>query len=192
VRILLNQGTFGGPEFGTPNTATVAYVNQIARDENLDLQAALADPTQYGIHNKMVLVWLDGEGGYIHVGSINGSEGSSKINREMAIQVQSDEAYVYFKEMFDLDWKWSQPIYLPLVMQRYTPPANYLLITEVDYSGSCEWVEIYNPTAMTITLTGYKIGDAESAGKYEGMYIFPARQMAPEEVIVVAGDATED
>ncbi len=192
VRILLNEGTFGGPKFGTPNTATVAYVNQIARDEGLDLQAALADPTQYGIHNKMVLVWLDGEGGYIHVGSINGSEGSSKINREMAIQVQSDEAYVYFKEMFDLDWKWSQPIYLPLVMQRYTPPANYLLITEVDYSGSCEWVEIYNPTAMTITLTGYKIGDAESAGKYEGMYIFPARQMAPEEVIVVAGDATED
>jgi phosphatidylserine/phosphatidylglycerophosphate/cardiolipin synthase-like enzyme len=192
VRILLNRGTFGGPQFGTPNTATVAYVNQVARDEDLDLQAALADPTQYGIHNKMVLVWLGGEGGYIHVGSINGSEGSSKINREMAIQVQSDEAYAYLKEMFDLDWKWSQPIYLPLVMQRYTSPANYLLITEVDYSGSCEWVEIYNPTALTITLTGYKIGDAESASKYEGMYIFPARQMAPGEVIIVAGDATED
>ncbi len=192
VRILLNKGTFGGPNFGTPNTATVAYVNQIARDEGLDLQAALADPTLYGIHNKMVLVWLHEEGaGYVHVGSINGSEGSSKVNREMAIQVQSNEAYVYLKDLFDLDWRWTQPIYLPLMMQNYTPPANHLLISEVDYSGSCEWVEIYNPTAITITLTGYKIGDARKPTHYEGMYVFPTRQMAPGEVIVVAGDATK-
>jgi hypothetical protein len=193
VRILLNKGTFGGPDFGTPNTATVAYVNQIARDEGLDLQAALGDPTLYGIHNKMVLVWLhEEEKGYAHVGSINGSEGSSKVNREMAVQVQSNEAYAYLKGVFGLDWRWTQPIYLPLMMRNYTPPANHLLITEVDYSGSCEWVEIYNPTAMTVTLTGYKIGDARKPTHYEGMYVFPARQMAPGEVIVVAGDATAD
>jgi phosphatidylserine/phosphatidylglycerophosphate/cardiolipin synthase-like enzyme len=191
VRILLNKGTFGGPSFGTPNTATVAYVSQIARDEGLDLQIALGDPTQYGIHNKMVLVWLDGEGGYAHVGSINGSEGSSKVNREMAIQVGSDEVYAYLKSTFNRDWLWSTPVYLPLVMQRYTLPANYLLISEVDYTGFCEWVEIFNPTAMTVTLTGFKIGDAQNPGQYEGMYIFPERKMAPGEVIVVAGDATQ-
>jgi uncharacterized repeat protein (TIGR01451 family) len=190
VRIMLNKGTFGGPNFGTPNTVTVAYVNQIARDEGLDLEVVLCDPTLYGIHNKMVLVWLHDKGGYVHIGSINGSEGSSKVNREMAIQLQSDEVYAYLKGMFDLDWRWSQPVYLPLVMRDYTPPADHLLISEVNYHGACEWVEIYNPTAVTITLTGYKIGDAQSAGRYEGMYIFPARQMAPGEVIVVAGDAT--
>jgi uncharacterized repeat protein (TIGR01451 family) len=190
VRIMLNKGTFGGPNFGTPNTATVAYVNQIASDEGLDLEAVLCDPTVYGIHNKMVLVWLDDVGGYVHIGSINGSESSNKVNREIAIQLQSDEVYAYLKEMFDLDWRWSQPIYLPVVMLDYTPPAGYLLISEVNYLGACEWVEIYNPTAMTITLTGYKIGDAQDSGRYEGMYIFPARQMAPGEVIVVANDAT--
>jgi uncharacterized repeat protein (TIGR01451 family) len=190
VRIMLNKGTFGGPAFGTPNTVTVAYVNQIAYDEGLDLEAALGDPTFYGIHNKMVLVWLHDVGGYVHIGSINGSEGSSKVNREMAVQLRSDAVYVYLKEMFDLDWHWSQPIYLPMVMQDYTPPADHLLISEVNYLGNCEWVEIYNPTAVTITLTGYKVGDAQNAGRYEGMYVFPARQMTPGEVIVVADDAT--
>jgi hypothetical protein len=43
---------------------------------------------------------------------------------------------------------------------------------------------------VTITLTGYKVGDAQNAGRYEGMYVFPARQMTPGEVIVVADDAT--
>jgi uncharacterized repeat protein (TIGR01451 family) len=190
VRILLNKGTFGGPNFGTPNTVTVAYVSRIAWDEDLDLEIALGDPTHYGIHNKMVLVWLDGTGGYAHIGSINGSEGSSKVNREMAIQVGSDEVYAYLKAMFDQDWQWSRSAYLPLAMQRYTAPTEQLLITEVDYSGSCEWVEIYNPAAMTVTLTGFKIGDAQNPDQYEGMYIFPAREMAPGEVIVVAGDAT--
>jgi hypothetical protein len=42
-----------------------------------------------GVHNKMVLAHLD-ERGYVHVGSINGSEGSSKVNRELALQVQAD------------------------------------------------------------------------------------------------------
>lgn len=191
VRILLNMGTFGGPSFGTPNTATVAYVGQIARDEGLDLQIALGDPTQYGIHNKMVLVWLDGEGGYAHIGSINGSEGSNKVNREMAIQVGSDEVYAYLKAMFDRDWAWSNPVYVPLLMHRYNPPAKHLLISEVEYDTACEWVEIYNPTAVTVTLTGYKIGDAQDPGQYEGMYIFPAREMAPGEVILVARDATQ-
>jgi uncharacterized repeat protein (TIGR01451 family) len=191
VHILLNEGTFGGPSFGTPNTATVAYVNRIARDEGLDLIAALGDPTHYGIHNKMVLVWLAGEGGYAHVGSINGSEGSSKVNREMAIQVGSTDVYAYLKAVFDQDWQWSQPVYVPLVLGQFKARAGYLLISEVDYIGSCEWVEIYNPTKITVTLTGFKIGDAQNPNQYEGMYVFPAREIAPGEVILVAGDATQ-
>jgi len=191
VRILLNGGSFGRPDYGNDNVATVAYVNRIARAEGLDLEAAIGDPTRYGIHNKMVLVWLHDEGGYAHIGSINGSETSSKLNREMAVQVRSDAVYAYLKEMFDLDWQWSHPLYLPLVMRRYVPPADHLLISEVMVWSGCEWVEVYNPTPFPVTLTGYGVGDAETPGCYEGMYRFPTRSLGPGEVVVVAGDARE-
>jgi len=189
VRILLNGGTFNRSDFGNENSDTVAYVNQIARTEGLDLEATIGDPTQWGIHNKMVLVWLHDEGGYAHIGSINGSETSSKVNREMAIQVHSDEIYAYLKDMFDLDWRWCHPLYLPLVTRRYVPPADRLLVSEVYYWGSCEWVEIYNPTPFTVTLTGYGIGDAETEARYEGMYRFPARALGPGATVVIAGEA---
>jgi len=188
VRILLNGGDFGRPGFQNVNTATVAYVNQIARDEGLDLEAATGDPTFYGIHNKMILVRHSGVG-HVHIGSINGSESSNKLNREMAIQVSSNEVYDYLKGMFDLDWRWSQPVYLPLVVRRYTPPADHLLISEVSYWGACEWVEVYNPTPLPATLTGCGVGDARKSSDYEGMYRFPTRVLGPGEVVVVAGDA---
>jgi len=190
VRILLNSGTFGQPGSQTAHTATVSIVNQIARAEGLDLAAAAGDPTQYGIHNKMVLIWLQDEGGYAHIGSINGSEGSSKLNREMALQLRSNEVYTYLKEMFERDWQWSRPLYLPLMMRHYVPPASYLLISEVAYQTTCEWVELYNPTALTVSLTGYGLGDAQRPDSFEGMYRFPTLDLGPGEVVVVAGDAT--
>lgn len=191
VRILLNSGTFDQPGYTSENTATVAYVNGIARAEGLDLEAALGDPTRWGIHNKMVLVRLHGEGSFIHIGSLNGSETSSKLNRELVLQVRSDEAYAYLKEMFDRDWQWAHPIYLPLVAQRLVPPADHLLISEVMYWSGCEWVEVYNPTPFTATLTGYGLGDAQTPDRYEGMYRFPQQELGPGRVIVVAGDARE-
>lgn len=191
VRILLNGGSFGQPGFRNVNTATVAYVRQIARAEGLDLEAAVGDPTRYGIHNKMVLAWLQDEGGYAHIGSINGSESSSKVNREIAVQIRADAVYAYLKRMFDLDWQWSQPVHLPLVMQRYVPPADHLLVSEVYYWGGCEWVEIYNPTPLTATLGGFKLGDAQTADRFEGMYVFPDRELASGDLLLVAGDATQ-
>lgn len=59
------------------NTATCAYVNGIAASESLELACLLGNPTGNGIHNKMVLVNDSGQG-WIHTGSINGSENSSK------------------------------------------------------------------------------------------------------------------
>jgi uncharacterized repeat protein (TIGR01451 family) len=190
VRILLNGGTFDQVGFQNVNTATVAYVNGIARAEGLDLEAAVGDPTQYGIHNKMVLVWLHDEGGYAHVGSLNGSESSSKVNREMVIQIRSDQVFAYLLEVFQYDWRLSRPLFLPLLLQQHVPPADHLLLSEVAYLGSCEWVEVFNPTAVTVTLTGYRVGDAQRAAQYEGMYVFPQRSLAPGEVLLVAGDAT--
>ncbi|HHN93941.1 MAG TPA: hypothetical protein ENK17_04170, partial [Anaerolineae bacterium] len=201
VRILLNGGTFGEPYYANVNTATVAYVNQIAADEGLDLQAAIGDPTQYGIHNKMVLVHLADEGGYAHVGSINGSESSSKLNREMAIQVRSDPVYRYLKRLFEADWWIGQPVFLPLVLRDYAPPpppeppVDYLVISEVYYAvrnPESEWVEIYNPTDGPVALDGYQVGDAESPSRYEGMYRFPPSTTLPSgAVLVVAYDGSQ-
>lgn len=81
----------------------------IAQEEGLDLSASLGDPTQYGIHNKMVLVDLGARGQYAHVGSINGSETSNKVNREAALQVRSTALFNYLYAMFDHDWSQRLP-----------------------------------------------------------------------------------
>ena len=63
-------------------------MDELASAEGLDLQVRLGNPTHLGIHNKMVLVRIGGRG-YAHVGSINGSEVSSKVNGEVTLQVPS-------------------------------------------------------------------------------------------------------
>ena len=102
VRLILDS-LFADPRDGRGNYATAAYVNQIAREEGLDLSARLGNPTWLGIHNKMVLVETGGRG-WVHVGSLNGSEGSARANRELALQVQSDAAHDYLASVFWSDW----------------------------------------------------------------------------------------
>jgi len=119
VRILLDEyyADLADPK---GNVATCEYVNGIADMEGLDLEAHWANPTggyvfsetiagrEYeSIHNKMVLARINGQG-YVHIGSINGSETSSKLNRELAVQVQSDEAYKYLEDVFEYDWSVSE------------------------------------------------------------------------------------
>ncbi len=195
VRILLNGGTFGEEYIGDTNALSVAYLNATARAEKLDLQAWLGDPTVYGIHNKLVLARIGGKG-YVHVGSINGSEGSSKVNREVALHVQHDAAYAYLQRLFISDWARSRPQYLPLTMRAYKSPvpANHLLISEVYYhtNATGEWIELYNPTDYPIDLTQYWIGDAANATDYEGMYTFPAGATLPARgVVVIAYDGSQ-
>jgi hypothetical protein len=186
VRILLNGGNFGIKQFSlTNNVAAAAYVNRIAESEGLHLSAHLGDPTQYGIHNKMVLVDLGAGGQYVHVGSINGSETSNKVNREMALQVRSTGLFDYLYAMFEYDWN-------------YEPPLGHLLISEVMYDPSgndtgLEWVEIYNPTAEDMDISGWRLGDVGPAGEYgSGLYRFPSGAVLPAGgVIVVAQQATD-
>ncbi len=169
VRILLNSGAFGLDYADIARNAdTLAYLNTLAYCEGLDLQARLGNPTDFGIHNKMVLVNLGGTG-YAHIGSINGSETSSKINREVAVQVRSDEVYSYLAAMFESDWA----------------GASYLLVGEVLYNAEGddagkEWVEILNPTDQPIDLSGWMLGDAAIVGEYgSGRYWFPAGTVIP-------------
>ena len=51
----------------------------------------------------MVLVQAGGIG-WAHVGSLNGSEASAKINRELAVQVQSNAVRDYLAAAFWQDW----------------------------------------------------------------------------------------
>jgi hypothetical protein len=176
---------------GGGNATTVDYLEAIGRAEDLDLQARLANPAFLGLHNKMILAHIDGRG-YIHVGSLNGNEASSKINRELALQVQCDEAFDYLRRVFDHDWQSATPpLYLPIVVRakQTIQPAGHLLVSEVAYGSipEKEWVEIYNPTGLAIDLSHHKVGDAAHADDYEGTYQFPAGTMIqPDEVLVVA------
>ena len=120
VRLLLDSFyDFPGDVRG--NAATCAYVNGIAMAERLDLACRPGNPTGTGIHNKMVLVSAGGRG-WVHTGSINGSENSSKGNRELAVQVKSDAAYEYLAGVFQHDWalvgEETTAIYLPLVVRQ--------------------------------------------------------------------------
>lgn len=105
VRILLDAFFDRGD-----NAATIAYLNQIAQAEGLDLQARLGNPTGSGIHNKMVLVQA-GSRGWLHLGSLNGSEASAKRNRELALQLQANRLTEYFAVALWRDWQASGGTY---------------------------------------------------------------------------------
>ncbi len=122
VRILLDSA-YDIPSEARSNTATCAYVNAIASAENLDLACRLGNPAGTGIHNKLVLVTSGGEA-WAHTGSLNGSENSSKQNRELAVQVQSAAVYAALADVFWWDWVASggsvpvtggPALYLPLI-----------------------------------------------------------------------------
>jgi len=186
VRILLNGGTFDLDYLPlTENIETAAYVNEIAQAEGLDLSAHLGDPTQYGIHNKMVLVDLGPDGAYAHVGSINGSETSNKVNREMALQVRSRDVFNYLHGVFQHDWN-------------HAPPEGHVLISELmvdpdGFDAGREWVELYNPTTANVDLSGWSIGDVGPGGEYgSGLYRFPpGATLVAEGVIVLAHQAAD-
>ncbi len=114
VRILLDR-YYDDPGDPRSNQAARDYVNRIALQEKLRLQARLGNPTGRGIHNKMVLLRIAGRG-YVHAGSINGSENSNKNNRELALQVQSDAARDFLATVFAYDWRLAsaEEIFLPI------------------------------------------------------------------------------
>ncbi len=75
-------------------------------------------------------------------------------------------------------------------------PAVPLLISEVVYDGldpggeGDEFVEIWNPLTIPVSLEGYKIGDEETPGGNEGMYIFPTgAHLVGGQAIVIAKNA---
>lgn len=191
VQILLDQ-FFDDPNSPTSNKATCDYVENIALSENLALACVRGNPTGLGIHNKMVLARIDGRG-YVHIGSINGTELSNKGNREVALQIQSDDALALLTEMFNQDWPYA--VYLPLVFNNYRGPAQYPLLSEVLYDppglDDAEFIEVVNPTDSPIDLSHYSLGDAVAATDFEDVRRFPpGTVLPPGQTLVVATSAT--
>jgi hypothetical protein len=187
VRLLLDQH-FNGGDDDSLNAETCQVVNNAASFERLDIRCALANPTGLGIHNKMVLIHISGDG-YIFIGSINGTELSHKGNREVALLVQSNEAYALLADMFK--WDWPNVIRLPIVFNQFVAPADYVLISEVLYDPSglddAEFIELVNPTNRPVDLTGFSLSDALDPTDYEDLRHFPAGALIrPEETLVVA------
>ncbi|GIK55713.1 MAG: hypothetical protein HND44_13295 [Chloroflexi bacterium] len=192
VRLLLDS-FFDSPTSPISNSATCVYVNNLALTESLDMVCKMGNPAGLGIHNKMVLVWANGRGA-IHVGSLNGSELSSKGNRELALQVQSDAAYALLAEMFWGDWGYR--LHMPLVMRDYFPPARHVLISEVLYDprgaqDDAEFIELVNPTGHPVDLSNFSLGDAVHPTDFEDVRRFPAGViLAPGHTLVIATAAT--
>ncbi|MCS6847563.1 MAG: lamin tail domain-containing protein [Anaerolineae bacterium] len=194
VRMLLDRH-YDAPTQPRSNDATVRYVLELARINGWDVQAATGNPTGLGVHNKLILLRL-GNRHFALIGSWNGSEVSAKRNREMSVLVESSEAYAYLRTVFMHDFQLARPVYLPIVSKDHRP-AGYPLISEVlfnpsggDESGR-EWIEVYNPTPLPISIGGYKIGDAAVRGSTgEGMVAFPSGAiLQPGRAIVIAQNA---
>jgi phosphatidylserine/phosphatidylglycerophosphate/cardiolipin synthase-like enzyme len=194
VRVLLD-GFYDDPKTARSNTATAQALNDMARANGWNLKAILGNPTALGIHNKMMLVRAGGRF-FSSIGSWNGTEISAKRNREISLLIESSEAHAFLRGVFMADWHLSQPVAIPMVARSYKP-INYLLISEVMVNPAGaneegrEWVEIYNPTALPISLDGVKVGDAAVQGSTgEGMYAFPPGAVVPAgKAIVVAQNA---
>ena len=73
-----------------------------------------------------------------------------------------------------------------------------MVISEVVYDGTTpstegdEFVEVYNPLTITVSLEDYKVGDEETQGGGEGMYRFPqSTAITPGACLVVARNAAQ-
>ena len=102
VRLLLYSFFAYGSDTRS-NAAATAYVNQIAQQEGLDLQAATGNPAGGGLHAKLHLLAI-GDERWVVLGSVNGGEVSNKLNREMMIALQSAQAHAALTRVFLDDW----------------------------------------------------------------------------------------
>lgn len=194
VRVLLD-GHYDDAGKPRSNAATVRYLVEQARLNDWDVQAATGNPTGLGIHNKMFLIRL-GNRHFALIGSWNGTEVSTKRNRELSLLIESEQAYAHLRDVFMRDFQMAHPLHLPLITREYRP-VDYPLISEVLYNPSGgdetgrEWIEIYNPTLLAINIGGYKIGDAAVRGSSgEGMYVFPEDTLLrANQAIVIAQNA---
>ncbi|GAA0199021.1 phospholipase D-like domain-containing protein [Halobacterium noricense] len=97
VRVLLSSAWYveGG------NGRIVNWLNKRADDEELPLEAKLAEPNGYEkIHAKGVIV----DQRHVVVGSLNWNNNSARENREAALVLHGEQVGTYYTTVFDADW----------------------------------------------------------------------------------------
>jgi len=102
VRVILDSSWFN-TEDDTDNNEMVAYINRIAREENIPLQARLADlegNNLQQVHNKGVIV----DQRKVLISSINWNENSPTFNREAGVIIEHQGVGAYFSGVFEDDW----------------------------------------------------------------------------------------
>jgi len=102
VQLLLDR-YFDDPNALRNNRRAVDYINQVAAQEGLALAARLGNPTRGGIHAKLILLQI-GDERWSAVGSLNGSEVSHKLNREVVVLTDMAGVYERLRTVFDWDW----------------------------------------------------------------------------------------
>lgn len=105
VRVLLDS-LFDDDDALRSNRATVDYLNMLAANEGLDMQARTGNPTGGGIHMKLMLIQMGGAT-WTALGSLNGGEVSHKINREVVLLVDHPLVHEHFLDVFVHDWSLS-------------------------------------------------------------------------------------
>ena len=103
VRILLDS-FFDHPYDVRSNLNTANYVNDIAADEGIDIQARLGNPAGAGLHAKVHLLAL-GDQRWVVLASMNGGEASNKLNREIGLALETAQGYNALAGVFMDDWK---------------------------------------------------------------------------------------
>jgi cardiolipin synthase A/B len=108
VRVLLDSYWFNtdGPN---DNDELVLFLNHIAKEEGLPLEARCADLPATGIekiHNKGVIV----DGRRVLISSINWNTNSPTFNREAGVIVESPETGMYYGRAFSDDWDSTVPV----------------------------------------------------------------------------------
>ncbi|MEP7187829.1 MAG: lamin tail domain-containing protein, partial [Roseiflexaceae bacterium] len=84
----------------------------------------------------------------------------------------------------DLHFTATGEVFAPLLISEFLPDPP----TSRDPEG--EWIEIFNPTAFDVNLSGYKIGDQAYRGGAQGMVQLPNQLLPAGQAIVVANNKT--
>lgn len=167
VRILLSDA-FLDPDNTKDNTRTVGYVNALARQSGLDMEArivrsdiALIDK----IHNKGIIV----DERKVLVSSVNWSRNSPANNREVSLLIDHPEIGRHFSDLFTYDWYDGTP-------------ASYPLITEVDAANG--FVELTYYGRRPLEIGGWTLRTPA------GTVVLPTRTtLAPGRALAVTADA---
>ncbi len=104
VRVLLDGSWFSvDPADPRDNDDTCALLNATAASEGIPLECRLLDPAWLNlrtIHVKGLVV----DGLVTHVGSMNGTSNSYRLNREVALQVTDPNVAQFYTRAFEGDW----------------------------------------------------------------------------------------